>query len=125
MRQHIAEMVGGPGTLRFFLQPAMAIALGILHGVRDRRMGRPPYLVGLIGAQGGRLHLLGEALREILVPLAVALIGAFTFQYIIRSHIYPLYALLYALFFVAVPYLATRGLANRAARRRTTSRRTS
>jgi hypothetical protein len=109
-------MVGGPGTLRFFLQPMVAVLLGILHGLRDRRMGRPPYLIGIVHARGDRLQRIGEGLREILVPLCVALLAALVFQYIIRSRVYVVYGLLYATLFVAFPYFAARGLTNRFAR---------
>jgi hypothetical protein len=115
MRQHVIEMVGGPGTLRFLLQPMIAIMLGILHGVRDARKGRPPYLLALAHARGKRLHHLGDGLRAIVVPLCLALAGALTFQYLIRSRIYVAYGLLYATLFVAAPYFAIRGLANRLA----------
>jgi hypothetical protein len=120
MRQHVVEMVGGPGTLRFLLQPAIAVALGILHGLRDRRAGLPPYLSGLRHARGRRLQHLGAGLRAILVPLCIALLAAFTFQYVIRSRVYVFYGLLYATLFVAAPYLVTRELANRLTQSRPT-----
>jgi hypothetical protein len=109
-------MVGGPGHLRFFLQPAIAVLFGVLHGVRDARAGRAPYFADVVAARGSRLRLLNEGLHEIAIPLCVAILGAFTFQYIIRGHIYFAYGVLYAALFVALPYVATRGLANRAAR---------
>lgn len=115
MRQHIAEMVGGPGTLRFFVQPAIAIILGILHGIRDRREGRPPYLIAFVrgGNRRGR-HIL-DGLRAIVVPLCLAVLGAYVFQYVIRGHIYLFYGLVYAVVFVAIPYFITRAVANRLA----------
>jgi hypothetical protein len=110
MRQHVVEMVGGPGTLRFFLQPAVAVMLGVLHGIRDWRTGRPPSLSGLLRARDGRWH--AEGLKAIAVPLCVALLASFTFQYIIRSRVYVIYGILYAALFVAIPYRLTRGLTN-------------
>jgi hypothetical protein len=56
-----------------------------------------------------------DGLRAILVPLCLALLGAYTFEYVIRSRIYPFYGLLYAVLFVALPYFATRAVANRLA----------
>ncbi len=113
MGQYFVEMVGGPGKLRFFLQPAIAIVLGILHGVRDHRAGRPSYVIGLVGARGSRMQRLGEGLREILVPLTIAVLASCVFQYVIRSRVHVLFALVYAALFVALPYFAARGLANR------------
>jgi hypothetical protein len=97
MREHITEMLRGPGTLRFFVQPAIAILLGLLHGIRDRR-GPPRPL-----------------LRAIAVPLCVAFIASVVFQYVIRTHVHFAYAVLYALLFVAIPYLLARELARRTA----------
>jgi hypothetical protein len=113
-------MVGGPGTLRFFVQPAIAIVLGILHGIRDRRQGRRPYLIGLVHAHGARGRHLLEGIREIAVPLGLALLGSYVFGYVIRGRIYILYGFVYALLFVAVPYFVTRALANRVVSRRMT-----
>jgi hypothetical protein len=120
VRQHVIEMVGGPGTLRFFVQPAIAIVLGVIHGIRDRRQGRPPYLIGLIRARGARGRHLLDGLRAIALPLCLALLGAYVFEYVIRGRIYIFYGCLYALVFVAVPYCVLRALANRVASRRIT-----
>ena len=115
MRQHIVDMVGGRGTLRFFIQPTLAVVLGVIHGIRDHRRGRAPYLIGLVRARGHRFAHVGQALREILVPLCVAVIFSDVFQYVNRSRISPGYGLLYAVLFVAIPYFITRALANRVA----------
>jgi hypothetical protein len=119
MRQHITEMVGGPGTVRFFVQPAIAILLGILHGIRDHRAGLPPYLVALVRAGGGRVRHLLEGLRAIALPLGLAVLGAYAFEYMIRRRVYVFYGLLYAVLFVAIPYFVARALANRLASLRT------
>jgi hypothetical protein len=115
MRQHIIDMVGGRGTLRFFIQPTLAVVLGVIHGIRDHRRGRAPYLIGIVHARGHRFANLGHALREILVPLCVAVIFSDLFQYVNRSRISLGYGLLYAVLFVAIPYFITRALANRVA----------
>jgi hypothetical protein len=114
MRQHIVDMVGGRGTLRFIIQPTLAIVLGVIHGLRDRRLGRDPYLIGLVRAKNRMAHL-GEALKAILVPLCLAVIFSDVFQYVNRKKISPGYGLLYACFFVALPYFITRALSNRIA----------
>ena len=115
MRQHIVDMVGGRGTLRFFIQPALAVALGVIHGIRDHRRGRAPYLIGLVHARGRRFANVGKGLREILVPLCVAVIFSDVFQYVNRGRISLGYGVLYAVLFVAIPYFIARALANRVA----------
>ena len=116
MRQHIIAMVGGRGTLRFFIQPALAVVLGIIHGLRDHRRGRAPYLIALVRARGRRCAHLGKALRQILVPLGLAVGLSYVFQYVNRSRISFAYGLLFAVLFVALPYFIARALANRVAR---------
>jgi hypothetical protein len=115
MRQLIVDMVGGKGTLRFFIQPALAVVFGVIHGIRDHRRGREPYVLALVHARGHRFADLGKGLREILVPLGIAAILSYVFQYVNRSRISLLYGLIYAALFVALPYFITRALTNRIA----------
>jgi hypothetical protein len=115
MRQHIIEMAGGKGTLRFLIQPALAVLLGIIHGIADHRHGHEPYLIGIVHARGHRSAKIGKALRQLLVPLCIAVIFSGIFQYVNRSHISVGYAVLYAVLFVAIPYFITRALTNRIA----------
>ena len=125
MRQHLAEMVGGPGFFRFFLQPIVAILLGVRQGLRDWRSGHPVYLFGLIRVREARWQRIREGIRSVAVPLIAALVAACAFQYVIRSRIFVGYALLYATVFVLVPYLTARGLGHRLARRLSRSSRAS
>jgi hypothetical protein len=110
-------MLAGPGTFRGFVQPAIAIALGILHGLRDYRAGRPPYLLELYQARHDRARRLREGLRDVLLPFCVAVGVSMILQQIIRSRIILAFALAYATLFVAVPYFVARALTNRIARR--------
>jgi hypothetical protein len=111
-------MFGGPGTLRFFLQPAIAVLLGVLHGVHDQQHGRLPFFKGVWQAHGHRLQQLREGPRQILLPLVVAVAASALFQFLIRRRIHVALALAYAALFVAVPYLVARSLANRLSARR-------
>ncbi len=114
LHDYFREMYGGPGHLRFFVQPAIALLLGVREGVRDRRAGRTPFLLALARHEA-RLR---DGLRVIALPLAVAVAASFLFQYLIRARLRPLPALLYAAVFVALPYLIARALTNRALARR-------
>jgi hypothetical protein len=116
MREHLSQMVGGPGYFRFFLQPIVAIALGVRHGLRDWRLGHHVYLFGLIRFREARWQRVREGMRAVAIPLVVALVAACAFQYVIRSRVFFGYALLYALVFVLLPYLAARGFTHRIAR---------
>jgi hypothetical protein len=111
--EHILVMLSGPGAMRVIVQPAVAVVLGILHGLRDHRMGRRPYWAEFIHATGEeRWQCLRQAVHDIRIPLTIAVLASVTFQYLIRSRIVLGYAFLFALIFVALPYFLARGLAN-------------
>ncbi len=118
MSDYLREMLGGPGAARFYVQPAIAILLGLRDGITDARAGMPPFLLALATGAGERTQRLGTALRRILVPACVAVGASCLFQYLIRSRIHVGYALLYAVIFVAVPYALARALGNRLLARR-------
>jgi hypothetical protein len=88
MSPYFDQMTHGPGAMRFILQPIVAIALGLVHGLRGRRAG----------------------LRGIAVPLVIALAASLIFQFVIRSEVHVVNAVGYAIGFVVVPYFAARQL---------------
>jgi hypothetical protein len=118
MIDHFRVMLAGPGTLRFFLQPALAILLGVMHGLRDARLGHPPFLRALLELPSERRSRLAQGLTAIALPLLIAFSASLIFQWVVRAHVRALVAALYAVLFVALPYAAARSLTNRAARRR-------
>jgi hypothetical protein len=120
MGDYLRRMMAGPGSMRFILQPTVAVLLGVWHGIVDAGLGRPPYLAGLIDARGERGAWLRRGLRAITVPFALALVASVAFQYIEMERVRLVLALLYAAIFVAVPYSIARSLANRVARSRPT-----
>jgi hypothetical protein len=115
---YLHDMAGGPGWPRFFIQPTIAILLGLRHGLRDRRMGKPPFLSAVIHDRSHTGALIRDGLRGVVVPLCLALVASFLFQWIIRSHIELIPGVLYAALFVALPYVAARGASNRISSRR-------
>ena len=106
-------MAAGPGAFRALVQPAVAIALGVLHGLRDHRAGRLPFLLELYQARGIRALRLREGLRDALLPLSLAALASLVAQYVVRRHVYLAFAIVYAFVFVAIPYFVTRALTNR------------
>lgn len=106
------EMMSGPGTLRFFVQPAIALLLGLRDGRVDSALGRRPFGIALVTGKE-RSHRLAQGLRAIVVPLCLAVAASLLFQYLILTEVRVASALLYALVFVALPYAFARGLANR------------
>lgn len=115
MEEYIRDMWGGPGHLRFYLQPLLAFVLGLRDGVGDARAGRPPYIISVLTAPAEWRTRLVELLKRLSKPLALAISMDLIFQIIIRGRWRPLASLVYATFFVAFPYAALRGLINRIA----------
>jgi hypothetical protein len=115
VEEYLRQMMSGPGHLRFFVQPLVALLLGVRDGLRDHRLGRAPFLHSVVRDRGNRKALLRDGLRGILVPLLIAVSASYLFQWLIRFRIRLLPGLLYAVLFVAFPYICSRGFSNRAA----------
>ena len=85
------------------------LTLRVRHGLRDWRIGHPVYLFGLIHVREARWQRVREGTRSVALPIIVALLATYTFQYVNVSRIFVGYGLLYATVFVLTPYLAARG----------------
>ncbi|HEY8210947.1 MAG TPA: hypothetical protein VIG99_25865 [Myxococcaceae bacterium] len=117
MEDYIRDMWGGPGHLRFYLQPILAMLLALRDGRNDAKAGRPPYLFALLTDRALRKNRMGELVKRLAIPLVLALAMDFIFQLVIRGTWRPGASVIYAAFFVALPYSAVRGLTNRLSRR--------
>ncbi len=113
---YLQDMWQGRGHLRFFIQPALAIVLGILDGRQDARLERPPYVFELLRNSAQRKPLVGEALKRLSIPLALGVTFSLVFQWIIRKSVNLGTALLYGVFFIGLPYAMARALSNRASK---------
>jgi hypothetical protein len=116
VREYLRQMFGGPGRLRFFIQPAIAIILGARDGLIDARRGRLPFLSALIHEPSQRRRRVIEATRTLALTLILAFVASLIFQQIIREHVRLELALIYDAAFVALPYVLARALANRLSR---------
>jgi hypothetical protein len=123
MRQYFYEMLHGPGSLRVFIQPAIALLLGVRDGINDWALGRGPYLITIFRQRKRGTVLLRQGLRAIALPLCIAVAASLLFQYLIRARMRFVPALLYAILFVAIPYMLARAVANRVERFRHRPRR--
>ena len=112
MDEYFSEMWNGPGRLRFFLQPVLAILLGVRDGVRDAKEGRPPYVWSVVTGTD-RVQQLKRGLKQIALPLGVGFILSLVFQYVIRRVVHVGIAVLFGAVFIAIPYMAARALSNR------------
>jgi hypothetical protein len=109
----ILARLSGPGRLRFILQPAVAIALGIRHGMGDARAHRPPFLWALIFHGSQRAFLLRNAVTGIRDLIAVAILLDIISQILIFHEIHPGAALIVGPVLIGIPYAMARAFANR------------
>jgi hypothetical protein len=111
------QLVGrlsGPLSLRFVIQPAVAVTLGIRAGVRDARANRPPYLWMAITDGRHRRPILLSGWRDVSRLFAVATGLDIVYQIGVLRFFHPLQALTISCTLAIVPYVATRGLSARA-----------
>ncbi|HVE23354.1 MAG TPA: hypothetical protein VNC39_15390 [Acidocella sp.] len=101
--------VGGPFTLRFVVQPSVAVAFAIRAGLRDARKNRPPYLWALVMNPATRRDLLREGWRDIRNVFIIALVLDAIYVLIVHRWVYPGQTLLVAVVLAIVPYLLIRG----------------
>ncbi len=110
---YIVELISGPGTLRFVLQPLIAILLGIRDGRNDAKAGTPPYLYRLLADSGNRGVAFKGGLRAIITPLIIAVVLDSILQIIIFDVLRLQWALVVGLCLVGIPYVLVRGISNR------------
>lgn len=116
--EYLQAMWDGPGHLRYFLQPAVAILLALRDGRADARLGKEPYVVSIFHERAALGSKLRRLVQRLTVPLCVAIGVDLVLQEIIRGHVRPLFSAYFAALFVVVPYVLVRALTNRAARHR-------
>ena len=109
----LGAMLGGPGSMRFLLQPLIAIALGIRDGRRDAAAGRPPYGRAVLFVRDTRKEELMTGLTTLAKPLVVAVLLDAILQYVILRSVRVWHALLAGTILIALPYVAARGATNR------------
>ncbi len=110
---YIVELISGPGTLRFVLQPLIAILLGIRDGRNDAKAGTPPYLYRLVVDSGNRGAAAKGGLRAIITPLIIAVVLDSILQIIIFDVWRLQWALVVGVCLVGIPYVLVRGISNR------------
>ena len=113
--QRFIERLTGPMHVRFVIQPAMAIILGIRDGIRDAREGRTPIIWDLCTRHEGRARKLKEVLTRLMVPLIVAIVLDAVVQYMLFQRVRVLGAVVVGTVIMGLPYSIARGIANRIA----------
>ena len=107
----------GPMHVRFIVQPAMAILLGIRDGVRDAGEGRPPFLWSVCTQRERRKAQLRKALERLTIPLMIAILLDAVVQYMLFRTVRLWGAVLVGTILMGLPYSIARSISNRVASR--------
>ncbi len=109
--EDLPKRLAGPGRMRFFFQPAMAIFLGVRSGRQDVRLGRPQFLAGLLHPSH-RSEFLRSSFESISILLLMGILLDSVFQWILLGISYPVPALVVGPVLITIPYAAARAVAS-------------
>ena len=109
----LPKRLNGAGRFRFILQPVAAIFLGIRAGIADARIGRPPYIFGVVFDPRSRWALLKEGFTQISTLVGMGILLDAISQFFILRAIYPGAAVVVGPVLIAIPYALSRAGANR------------
>lgn len=107
---------GGSLSLRFYLQPAMAILLAIRAGINDAKEGRWPFLTSVIWHPDRRGEALQTSWKHVRNVFLMSVLLDAIYQLITHHTIYILELLFTAGCLAILPYALARGPAYRLAR---------
>jgi len=113
----VHDLTSGKGQFRLFLQPMMALVLGIRAGIADARAGHPPFGRRLLSGAESRAQLLKESIQRALMPLVLAFVLDVILQKLTMGRVRPLVAVIVAAILVWIPFSFVRGITNRIWRR--------
>jgi uncharacterized protein len=111
--ERVIARLTGPMRLRFIVLPVMAIILGIRDGVHDAREGQPAFLWHLFRRPETRARQLKKALKQVMIPLIVAILLDAVVQYMLFRRIRLVGAVTVGTTLMGLPYLLARGITNR------------
>jgi hypothetical protein len=112
----IADRADGPMSLRFLLQPTMALIAALHDGIKDAQLGRDPYFWTVLNDPTQRSARLREGLRSTARIILLGLAMDSIYQYRVLGKFYPGEAVVITLLLAVVPYSVLRGPFARVAR---------
>ena len=107
----------GPLAFRLYIQPAMAAFFAVRDGLKDARVGRPPYLRTILFDPSQRGAFLREGLKRVSRVIVFAFVMDTIYQYLVLHTFYLGEALVTVFALAVLPYLLIRGPVDRIARR--------
>ncbi|WP_233856175.1 hypothetical protein [Paraburkholderia sp. HD33-4] len=111
----MTDRVTGPFRFRLVLQPTMATVLAVLSGLRDAKLGKPPYFWALMTDPGHRMDMARYGWRSVGRVFILAMILDIVFRIIVIHKVYPAGVAFVAFVLAIVPYLVLCGLVTRIA----------
>lgn len=115
--ENLIDRVSGPMKFRLLLQPVMASIFAIASGLKDAKVGRPPYFWSLLTDPAHRSDMVKDGWKSVGKIFVLALILDVVYQVIVLRFVYPGEAIIVAVVLAIVPYLILRGLVTRLARK--------
>lgn len=106
----------GPLHFRFIMQPVMAMILAMIGGIKDAKLGKPPYLWGMFSGPQHRKEFLQDGWKHAGRIFILAIVLELIYQPLVLHAFYPGEMLIVAFLLAIVPYVLVRGPANRIAR---------
>ncbi|MEN5206562.1 hypothetical protein ABE493_00360 [Stenotrophomonas terrae] len=108
----------GPMTFRFFLQPTMAFLAALHDGIKDAKLGRSPYMAGLLSApHDERNRSFREGVTAVTRVLLLGVVMDVIYQFkVYGAFKYPLETFVLAVLLAFIPYLVLRGPVARVAK---------
>lgn len=116
--ENLQDRITGPMKFRLLLQPLMASIFAVMSGLKDARLGKPPYFWALLTDPSHRRDMLKDGWKSVGKVFVLALVLDVIYQIIVLRFVYPGEAIIVALVLAIVPYLILRGLVTRLARMR-------
>jgi hypothetical protein len=115
--EDLPKRLTGPGRFRFILQPLIAILLGIRGGRADAKVGRPPFVIGVLFDAQHRKELLRSGLEAVRNLVAMGIILDAISQLLIYRQVHPGAALVVGPVLIGLPYALARAVTTRLVRR--------
>jgi hypothetical protein len=116
--ENLSDRVTGPMNFRLLLQPVMASIFAVMSGLKDARVGNPPYFWALVTEPAHRVDMLKDGWKSVGKVFVLAVVLDVVYQLIVQRFVYPGEALMVAIILAITPYLILRGLVTRIAGRR-------
>lgn len=114
--ENLTDRVSGPLHFRLLLQPIMAAVFAIIAGLKDAKLGNPPYFWALFTTPAHRREMLRDGWKSVGKVFVIALVLDVVYQVIVLRFVFPGEAILVAFLLAILPYLILRGLVTRVAR---------